>query len=336
MGECRDLKGSAVRSVVLGIRLANATLHNREKIAEETLKSEKVQKAIHEAFRKQAGSLVKASLSGQTLDGAAARSFIGPIGEAARPKALKEVQQQKAYRDAATGLRTLKCSFDSTPVGVFVDKNKTWLIIAGVVVGAGSAVAMYRTRSGDVPAKAMAAITELAAKKIEVGNVTFDVKGLEFVPSKEDAKGTVGVTMGPLEAVHTRFELSAAVKGGKLEELSVSDSLVVPLTDHTKLTAKASVGLRDNSPTYDMALVVKRKHNGFTLDVTAYAAGVGPELTVGAKASAGYQLDTARILGTGSRTTLGATGSLQAKRANGSAPFGSSAAVNVGLTATFW
>lgn len=63
MGECRDLKGSAVRSVVLGIRLTNATVLNRDKIAEEVLKSEKVKKAIHEAFRKQAGALTKASLT---------------------------------------------------------------------------------------------------------------------------------------------------------------------------------------------------------------------------------------------------------------------------------
>ena len=210
MGKCRDLKGSAVRSVVLGIRLANASVRNRDSIAKDVLETKKVKDAIHKAFREQAGTLIKTSLSGETLDGAAARALLGPIAKAANPEAMKRVKMQKEYKEAAAGLRELKCSFDATPVGVFVNENKTWLIIAGVVVGAGSAAAMYWARSGDVPAKAMAMITELAAKEIEIGNVTFDVTGVNFVPSKGDVAGTVGATMGPLKAVHTRFQLSSA------------------------------------------------------------------------------------------------------------------------------
>lgn len=336
MSECRDLKGSAVRSIVLGFRLVGATVRDREAIAEEVLNSEKVQKAIHEAFRKQAGLLIKASLSGQSLDAKAAKGLVEPIGKAAQPQVVNEVKKQKAYQDAALSLKTLKCSFDRTPVGVFIDKNTTWLIIAGVVLGAGSAAAMYLTRSGDVPAKGLAEITNLAAKKIEVGAITFGVKGVEFVPSEQAVKGNVSVGMGSLETVKARFELSAAVKGGALEAFSLSEAVIVPLSDDTRLTAKAGVGLREQKPTYDMALAVRHARNGFTLDVTAYTKGAGSALTVGGKATAGYRVDSTRVLGPGSRTTIGATAGVEATRANANAPFQTTGMVNVGLTATFW
>jgi hypothetical protein len=336
MGQCSDLKGSAVRSVVLGIRLVGATAKNRDDIAEETLKSEKVQKAIHEAFRKQAGNLVKASLTGQALDSAVTLGLMGPIGKAAQPEAMKEVKKQKEYREAAVGLKNLKCAFDKTPVGVFVDENKTWLIIAGVVVGVGSAAAMYMSKSGDLPAKGLTAITGLAAKKFEVGNVTFGAKDLEFEPSKQNVKGTLGVTMGKLSPVKTEFKMGAAVKGGTLEEISFSDTVIVPLTDHTKLTATAGVGMKTNLPTYNMALAMKHGKEGLTLDVTAYVKGIGPETILGVKSNAGYRVDTSGLLGKGSYTTIGASGGLEAKQATPAAPFETSGTLNIGLTATFF
>jgi hypothetical protein len=336
MGECRDLKGSVVRSVVLGIRLVGATVRNRDQIAKEALENKKVQKAIHDAFRKQAGAMINASLTGETLDGKAAKTFVESIAKAAHPHAAGAVKKQKEYAEASQGLKDLKCAFDETPVGIFVNKNKTWLIIAGVVVAAGGAVAMYLTKSGDVPAKGLTFITEQAAKKIEVGAVTFGVKDLDFVPTKQNVKGTVEVSMGSLETAKVNFDLRSAVKGGTLEELSLSETVVVPLSKQTKLTGKAGIGMKERKPTYDLALAVKHSDKGFTLDVAGYLKGVGTEQTFGAKATAGYRIDTSRLLGPKSRTTIGATGNIEATRASGRDRFQMGGGVNVGLTATFW
>lgn len=336
MGRCSDLKGSAVKSVVLGIRLANAAYRNHESIAREVLESPKVREAIHEAFREQAGSLIEASLAGEALSGAAAQAFIAPIAESAHPKAVQQVKNLKEYKEAKAGLKRLKCSYDAAPIGVFVDNNKTWLIIAGALVGVGSVAAMYKTRAGDVPAKAMAMIAGVAASDIEVGNVTFDVTGVNFKPSTREAGGSLGVTMGPVKAIHSKFEMSAGFKGKKLQEFKLSDSLVMPLGDHTTLTGKASAGLKDDTPAFDMALVAKYKRDRFTLEVTAYGSLEGSKQTGGLKATAAYKVKSAeRILGPRSQATLGATGKIEAMRENGRKPFGAAATLNVGLTATF-
>jgi len=338
MGECRNLRGSTTRSVVLGIRLAGATVLNRDEIAEKALNDEKVQKALHEAFRDQARAMTEASLSGKALDGPAAKAFMKPMQKAAVPAILNQVKKQKEYTEAARGLNELKCEFNATPVGVFVDENKTWLIISGVVLSAGGIVAMYHAKSGDVPAKGLAMVTNLAANKIEIGDVTFGVAGVEFKPSTQSFQGTASVAIGDLKVakVKSKFELKAVVKAGNLQELVATDTVIVPLADNTGLNAKASVGVKENQPTYEMALTVK--HNpasGLTLDVTAFMKGLGPAQTIGGKATAGYQLNTSRVLGPQSRTTLGATGSVQATRPGVMSQFQPEGALTIGLTATF-
>jgi hypothetical protein len=338
MGVCRDLKGSAVRSVVLGIRLTAATIANRDEIANKVLADPEVRKALHDAFRKEAGLLTENSLAGKALDGAAAKRFLLPIRGAAGPAAVTEVKKQPEFHEARQGLQKLKCAFDATPVGIFVNDNKTWLIIVGIVMGAGGAAAMYRARSGDVPAKGMTMLTNMLAEKIEVGEVTFSLKGVEFKPSARDVKGKIGVEMGDLKSVKLKqnLEIAAVVKAGSLQELMLSDTLVVPLADATKLSAKAAVGMKDSQPAYEMALTVKQAPNkGLVLDVTAYYKGLGPSQTLGAAASAGYRINTSRILGPQSHTTLGATGKVEATRPGAALPFETSGSMTVGLTATF-
>jgi hypothetical protein len=178
----------------------------------------------------------------------------------------------------------------------------------------------------------------MAAKSIEIGQVKLGISGLEFQPSTQSVKGTAGLEMGNLKlhGVKTRFELKSAVKAGKLQSLSASETVVVPLAPSTQLKARAGVGVTDMKPMYDMALTVKHSPgNGLTLDVTAYAKGAGPAQTWGAQATAAYQMNGNRLFGPHSTTRIGATGKVESSRPGSNTPFQTESSVLLGLTATF-
>lgn len=330
MGKCRDLNGSVVKTVVLGISLGESTLENREQLAAEALKNAKVQKAILAALRNEAETLISANLSGKPLNGAAARSFLGPIAKAAQPALIEQIKKQKEYAEASAGLKKLKCAFDEAPIGAFIDDNKTLLVIVGVLVGASGAVVLYHFRAGDIPAKGLSALTNLAAKKIAIGDVSFGVKGLDFEPSKRNISGAATFSAGKAKSIKTTFTVKTAIKAGNLNALSVSDNVVVSLSDSTKLSAKAALGLEDSKPTYDMVLKISYKHDAFKLDLSAYTRGIGIEQTIGTRAKAGVDFDSSRVLGWGSRTSVEATATMA------TTPSGSgSGSIQIGLSGTF-
>lgn len=337
MGQCRDLKGSAVKSVVLGIKLVGASAASREQIAEEVLADKKVQKALHDTFKKEVATITEARLTGASLDAAMAKQFIKPIQKAATPLAINQIKKQAEYTEFRSGLTNLKCAFDSTPMGVFIDEQKTWLIIAGVVIGAAGVVGMYKFKSGDIPAKGLALLTNNLADTVELGSFKLGLSGIDLEPSTRSGKGKLKLEIGKLKSVKVKqtLELSAAVKAGSLTEVMANETVVVPLAPSIQMKAQAAAGIKDNQLAYKMALTMK--HNpggGMTLGLSAYSEGSGSTYKHGVKATAGKTLDTSRILGPQSRTTLGATGKVETSRSAGSG-YQTSGLLTVGLTATF-
>ncbi len=331
---CKDVPGSAVQSVMLLIRLGEATVANREELARQVLSSEKVRKAIHEAFRDQAGKMASASLTGTSMGADTATALLKPIGKAAAPAAEKAVKSQEEYKKLERGLKELKCAWDASPVGVFVDKNQTWLIIVGALAAVGGAAVMYKTKTGDLPAKGMALLTEKIVKR-EIGSVTLDAKGMTFVPSKREIGGTLGIEIKSAEAVKTRFEVKSVVEGKTLKELTFTESFVVPVDEHTKFKASAGVGTKDDKALYNVALGVTHSRNGLDLSVAAYMKGLGNEQTYGSKAGVGYGTGTDRIFGKGSRLSVGASAGVEATRAAGG-NVQTAAVVSGNVTLTFF
>jgi hypothetical protein len=325
-----------VRSVALVIRLGEASVVNREKLVSQILNDEKVRKALHEGFREQALKILSDEVKGVPAASASdqAGTLMTKVAKAASPAAETAVKAQQEWKDAERGLRELKCAFDKTPIGVFVDRNKGWLIFAGVVMGVGTAAVMYKTRTGDIPAAGLAKIGELTTKKIEIGSVSFDTKGLTFVPSKREIASTVGINLGDLDSVKDRFEISAAVDGGTLKELSMSNEVTVPLARDLKLSGKAGVGMKDGGPRYNLNLGMKYKHEGVSLEINAYVKGGSGE-TYGAEAKAGYYTPLDKTLGKGSYATVGAVGKVESTRAAGASSFQTEGTVTMGVGVTF-
>jgi hypothetical protein len=333
---CSDLNGSLVRSVALIIKLGESTVANRDQLVEKILKDDKVRLALHEAFRAQALKLITDELAGKATSSAAqATTFVTAVGKASSPAAESAVKSQDKFKSAEQGLRELKCAFDKTPVGVFVDRNKGWLIFAGVIVAAGGAVLMYKTKTGDVPAAGLAKLGELTTKKIEIGKVTIGTSGLVFVPSKSQIGGGVSISLKDLDAVKTTFEIKTVVDAGTLKELTLSDTISVPLATGMTLSGKAGVGVKDAVPTYDLTLGVKYGQSGLALDVSAYVKGAGASQTIGASARAGYVTPLDSTFGKGSYLTAGAQGKIEGKRPDSSSSFQPEGTVTVGLGVTF-
>ncbi|MEM6483568.1 MAG: hypothetical protein AAF662_01095 [Pseudomonadota bacterium] len=339
MSSCKDLKGSAARSVVLGIRLVGATAANREAIAEQVLGSSAVQEALKTTFFSHAAQLTDAKLRGVALDGAAAKSFLKPLQKSASPKALSALKAQQEFKAARSGLAQLKCSFQKTPVGVFVDDNKTWLIIIGAVVGAAGTVAMYRMKSGDVPAYGLATLLNNTADKIELGSATLGVKDIEFKPSDRSAKGKLTLDLSKLHSVKIKqkLEMAATVKAGSLKELTVSESVVVPLAPSLQLAGKSTVGLRENTLAFDTALVVtKSMDGGMKISVSAYNKGqLGQAHTYGVKAELAAPVNTAPVFGHGARGRVGASAQIENRRQPDSAGRSTQGSLFLGFMTSF-
>ena len=180
-------------------------------------------------------------------------------------------------------------------------------------------------RTGDIPAKGLSALTNLAAKKIPIGDVTFGVSGIAFEPSKRNVSGAATFNAGKAKSIKTSFTVKTAIKVGSLQALPISDKVVVSLSDSTKLSATAALGLEDSKPAYDMVMKISHKHDAFNVDLLANTSGIGIEQTIGTRAKAGVDFDSSRVLGGGSRTSIEATATMATTpsgRGSGSIQFG--------------
>jgi hypothetical protein len=138
------------RVVLLAFDLADQTLANSPDLLAATLKSAKVQEAIKlalnsfilaripttsgELSEKDAQALLK------TLQGV----VTGPISKEVEAK-IKNTPQFKAL-DA--GIKDFLATASCTPLGVWVNKNKTLLIVSGVVLAVGGTAALFVTKTG--------------------------------------------------------------------------------------------------------------------------------------------------------------------------------------------
>jgi len=82
------------------------------------------------------------------------RSVGKSFADTASSHLKKQILHGDEYRKVKHSVKQLQCSFNNSPVGVFIDKNKGWLIIIASGLAVGAATAMYVFREGDFVANA--------------------------------------------------------------------------------------------------------------------------------------------------------------------------------------
>ncbi len=253
MKQCKGVIDATQDTIALVFQLGDATVLRSPKMIEKVIKDDKVWKAIESALKSHAKSLIDKQHKGQPVTSQDAGKFGQAVGtkaaQAAANSAKKQIEQSAEFRQLKHSLKELECAFKSSPIGVFVDENKGWLVVIAAGLAVGGATAMYVVRKGDFVASKLTSIAGDKLKFKFLGNVEAGVKGITFAPSdrKLDATAFAKAKWSKVEA---EIGFQVAVQNDKLTSASGQGQVVVNVARGLKMTAKGKVGYTRPTETY--------------------------------------------------------------------------------------
>ena len=236
---CSKFGPAAHKTVALAIDLVGWSATNSHRIVERVLENEKVQKKLAEELKKAGEALMKEQASGKKLSvGGTLGKIGGAAGGVLQKPVTNQVKQSLEYKRLDTSLSQMKCAFDSTPVGAFVNENKTLLIIVGSVAAIGGGVAMYHTKAGDTPAKALKLLPTLLPT-FSIGAVDLSVKNLEFKPSERKV-GADATAKGKWQGVQANLQVGATFANDALVRAAGKGNLILTFNPGWQATASGA------------------------------------------------------------------------------------------------
>ena len=234
---CPSFPAAAKKTVALAVKLPGAAIKDSYSNLNEVLNDPKLQNELASALKAAGQALMDEMAKNKTISAGKSLSRIAKVsGKNLQKPMTSQIKKSPEYRRLEKGLKEFKCSFDNTPVGVFVNNNRTLLIIIGVVGAVGSGVAMYYTRTGDLPAKAFR-LAELIS--IEIGAVSISAEKFVFTPSVRGIEVAIDTT-AKWDNVKAKFGLSAAFKNDKITGVGGKSELSVELDPNTLMFVNAS------------------------------------------------------------------------------------------------
>jgi len=310
--KCPSFGAAAKRTVVVGFDLVGATTMNFQSIVDRALADPLLQEKVALELRKAGEQLMKEQANGK---GVSVTRSLSTLASAADKKSqvskplVKELKATPEFRVFDKSLSELKCSFDQSPVGVFVDDNKTTLIIVGVVAALAGGVAMYRARSGDTVAKAANLVPHLTPA-LSLGSIDISLDKFKFKPSDQRLEIDLKAK-GKFSILDTQLKLSSTFVNEKIVGAGGEANLVLTIDPRTQLTTNAKfVWSKDNTDARDtidasLSLGGKRKLSNHT-DVTLQLFGKYVDNKDGLKYGGGLKADLkiSEPLGKGTSLTL--------------------------------
>jgi hypothetical protein len=237
---CTKIGPALHRTVAVGIDLIGFSAVHSHQVLSTVLEDKKIQLQLAEALKKAGQELMAEQNSGKhlTLD-----DTLSKIGTAAdgivRVPVKNQYQRSAEFQRLESSLQQLKCAFDQTPVGAFVNENKTLLVIIGSVAAIGGGVAMYQTKAGDVPAKAFSLLPSLTP--ISIGSVDITLQNFELKPSERKVAFDAGMS-GKWSRVEARLNLGATFAHDDLTRAAGSGKLTLYLGSGWQGTAGGAAG----------------------------------------------------------------------------------------------
>ncbi|WMS44111.1 hypothetical protein RDV64_06895 [Acuticoccus sp. MNP-M23] len=167
---CRDILAIVPETAVLAFDVVGWTDPDGPR---RMANAQEVRKAIDAELTKQAEALHKKHFAGKTVTQEDAVKLLMTV-----PKEILDKQKKEA------GER-LKCAYQESPLGVWLDRN-SWVlyVFAPIVVGAAGTI-MYVARTGDQPASWATGMakTKKSFTTKHLGTVTLGTNKVTFVPS---------------------------------------------------------------------------------------------------------------------------------------------------------
>lgn len=291
--QCTDLPGSAVKTLVLAVDLVGYELENGPKRVAEALQNKAVLEAIQKALKEEAEKILKEQKEGLTVDGREAASrlaaeFGKAVLDAGSKQVKDDIEKSAAYKKVEKSLKDLECAFKKSKVGVFIDENKTVLIIvaSGVVVGA--ATAMYVAGVGDKPLEWATDLAEKKLKGIQLGKIDLSVPNLKIEPSTKRIEVEVGVNTARWKAIPaTDFKVHAHTKDEKVVALGFDVETKLPLAKGFYMPFGA--GVDPVADKYRFSLGIVGQADGLSVQIGAERVLSPEKDSWGVKSGIGYK-----------------------------------------------
>lgn len=221
-----ELAGDVVKD---GPQLADAVLNS--KAVQEKIQGWIVDEAMKGAKEGNAQSVGSVFISGDPAD--AAKRLLDAVQGEAKDELLKQIKKMPAFKRLDGRIDKLGEAFKATPTGVFLEKNKTWLIIVGVLASIGGMAVLYVKRTGDGP------LSLIEGKDVKIGTlgkVEFKAGATKLEPSTQTFGAKV-LASAKFGKVSVTTELSGAVSGDK-EYLQVGGKATIEYEPKQDLTLK--------------------------------------------------------------------------------------------------
>ncbi len=202
--------------VVAAFELTGETLKNAPQLAEDALKSKEVRQAFLDWAVKETVSAVKKGdgtsggsiiVSGDANE--AGKRLLESLGESAKDEVIKKIKETPEFKRLEGRVDKLKELFEKSPTGVFVEKNKTWLIISGILAGVGGVTLLYVAKTGD---KVLSLAEGKDVKIAKLGKIEFRAGATKLEPSTTTLGANV-IAKGKWDNIEAKVELSGVVSG---------------------------------------------------------------------------------------------------------------------------
>lgn len=336
MAESDGILKSSFELVALTIDLTGDELVRLPARLASVLQSPQVSNAIRKALDQEARGLLKQyDKSGGVRGADEAKAFAGKLGKTALKVGSKELLRQiknsssvrKLKKEAGEVLDKVKAS----PVGVWVDKNKIYIVCAVVALGVGGGVVMYYTKSGDKAAS----LVEGLSKSFKIGQITVKGALVRFQPSTRTVGAKVSAA-GTWRGVKADLSIAGTLVG-RSGQVTADGKIIVPLRRGLVATARGRVRAGDLPPSgaagattearraatdsitgwrvqeYSAALGLRFSDKGLSFDVLAQVkdGGVGGQALLGYKGRLGsltYALSGSASIGPARLSGRGALG----------------------------
>ena len=249
--------------VKTGGQLAVESVANFDQHIDKLLMSEKFKEAIRKSMRDAQRKIFFDSLNGVKLTEKQAENkkleallaTVKKAGSAGvQTSIMNTVRGQQLQQETVAFKEALECS----PMGVWVDKNKTKLIVVGALGLIGGSVYMYKHRTGDDVADLS---KNLLKGTFNAGAVTFDGKVTAVVPSKR----TFGAEMSASyqwQKVKTTAKINILAQEN-VADLSTTGTITIPLRPELSLTAGVKHQAKNLHLSSDTTAVQSNNMNAF-------------------------------------------------------------------------
>jgi hypothetical protein len=222
-----------------GTQLVGASIIDYEALIAKVMESKQFQDALKEAARAHwdrtfIGAVGGSHRSAEENEKAKAEAIKNAMLSSGGSEALKLAMASPKGQELKRNLSAFKREFEASPTGVWINENKTKLIVVGVLAAVGGACYMYKNKTGDRIADLG---KDLLKKTWVVGTINLETKATKLKPSAHELELQAALSH-KWRSINTNVTVRMLAHKN-LADIKATGIITVPLSTH--LTASLGV-----------------------------------------------------------------------------------------------